>query len=279
MTTSVKISTSLIVIPARYHSNRLPGKPLALLNGRSMLSLVYAAAKAAAEQLNVSGTTQAKVLIATEDQRIIEHANQLSADSVLTPDSCLCGTDRALAAAQTLPNPPDYVLNFQGDSPLTPASLLVELMQLLLLNQNWQVVTPVMPLTWEKLDQLRKHKQTSPFSGTTAIVKPDGQALWFSKQIIPALRNEAVLRQQALSPVFGHIGLYAYRFEALKKFVALPEGNYEKLESLEQLRLLENGIPIHTLRVDPYLPPLLGVDTPEDVLRVSDYLANQQQRI
>jgi 3-deoxy-manno-octulosonate cytidylyltransferase (CMP-KDO synthetase) len=266
------MSRTLIVIPARYHSKRFPGKPLTLLAGKSMLHRVFDRAQQAAAELNRSAITQAQVVIATEDRRIVEHAQTFGAGAMLTPDSCLCGTDRALAAAQTFGHRPDYVLNFQGDSPLTPASLLVDLITHLHQNTHWQVATPVMPLSWPALSQLRTNKITTPFSGTTAIIKADGQALWFSKNIIPALRDEEKWRQQPLSPVFAHVGLYAYRYEALERFVSLPEGHYEKLEGLEQLRLLENGIPIHAIQVDPALPPMLGVDTPEDAQRVSTYL-------
>lgn len=266
------MTRTLIVIPARYHSQRFPGKPLTLLAGKSMLSWVYNSAQQAALSLNANGTTETQVVIATEDQRIIEHAGWLGAEAILTPDTCLCGTDRALAAATQYSTAPDYVINFQGDSPLTPASLLVNLITHLVQNPHWQVATPVMPLSWNALDQLRTQKKHTPFSGTTAIIQADGQALWFSKNIIPALRNEEKLRHQALSPVLGHVGLYAYRYETLHRFVNLPEGHYEKLEGLEQLRLLENGIPIHTIQVDPHLPPMLGVDTPEDAQRVNHYL-------
>ena len=268
---------TLIVIPARYHSQRFPGKPLTALAGKSMLNWVYDSAQQAAAALNSNQVTKVQVIIATEDQRIIEHAQSFGANAVLTSDTCLNGTDRALAAAQQLHPKPDYVVNFQGDSPLTPASLLVNLISQLHANTHWQVATPVMPLTWQALDQLRLNKKTTPFSGTTAIIQADGKALWFSKNIIPAIRNEEKLRQQPLSPVFAHVGLYAYRYETLYRFVNLPEGQYEKLEGLEQLRLLENAIPIHTIQVDPNSPPMLGVDTPEDAQRVNDYLLTKQK--
>jgi 3-deoxy-manno-octulosonate cytidylyltransferase (CMP-KDO synthetase) len=266
------MTQTLIVIPARYHSQRFPGKPLTQLAGKSMLHWVFDSAQQAAYTLNSNPTSHTQVVIATEDARIVEHAQSFGANALLTPDTCLNGTDRALVAAQQLQPKPDYVVNFQGDSPLTPASLLVNLITQLHANDHWQVATPIMPLTWQALDLLRVNKKTTPFSGTTATIQADGKALWFSKNIIPAIRNEEKLRHNLFSPVFAHVGLYAYRFDTLYRFVNLPEGQYEKLEGLEQLRLLENAIPIHTIPVDPNSPPMLGVDTPEDAQRVNDYL-------
>lgn len=266
------MTDTLIVIPARYHSQRFPGKPLTQLAGKSMLNWVFDSAQQAAATLNNTGNPHTQVIIATEDMRIVEHAQSFGANALLTPDTCLNGTDRALAVAQQMQSKPDYVVNFQGDSPLTPASLLVDLITQCHANADWQVATPVMPLTWLALDQLRLNKKTTPFSGTTAIIQADGKALWFSKNIIPAIRNEEKLRHQPLSPVFAHVGLYAYRYDALQRFVNLPEGQYEKLEGLEQLRLLENAIPIHTIQIDPNSPPMLGVDTLEDAQRANDYL-------
>jgi 3-deoxy-manno-octulosonate cytidylyltransferase (CMP-KDO synthetase) len=124
---------------------------------------------------------------------------------------------------------------------------------------------------------LRAHKQSNPHSGTTAVIDGNNRALWFSKQILPAIRKEKGLREtDTLSPVLRHIGLYAYRSEALERFVTLPESRYEALEGLEQLRMLENGMNI-------YVAPLRnigawalgGIDTPEDLVRANAYLTGR----
>jgi len=119
---------------------------------------------------------------------------------------------------------------------------------------------------WEALDQLRAHKQKTPFSGTTAIVSSDNQALWFSKNIVPAIRKEAELRKSGTySPILRHVGLYGYTFSALARFTQCEESHYEKLEGLEQLRLLENGFHIQAVEVNPSQISIPGIDTMEDL--------------
>ena len=126
--------------------------------------------------------------------------------------------------------------------------------------------TPYVRLTWQALDDFRAHKKTTPFSGTTLAHDAAGRALWFSKNLIPAIRKEDALRQQGdMSPVCRHIGLYAYRLPALRKYVSLPEGHYEKLEGLEQLRFLENGMSVQCVEVESDTIAIPGIDAPEDV--------------
>lgn len=263
------MTKSAIIIPARYNSSRFPGKPLTKIAGKTMLQRVFDIANVA-----IKNIANAEVLIATDDNRIAEHAYELGANVVMTPESCQTGSDRALAACEQLTEKPDIVINLQGDAPLTPPSFVNAILQTLLADNSVAVATPVVNLSWHELDELRERKQQLPFSGTTATIDNEQNALWFSKQIIPAIRKEEKLRQQSeLSPVFRHVGLYGYRFESLKKFVALPEGKYETLEGLEQLRFLENGIKIKTVLVDYQgLPQLAGVDTPEDAKKTEELL-------
>lgn len=247
---------SVIIIPARYGSSRFPGKPLAKLAGKTLLQYVCDTAKQVQD---------AQTIVATDDQRIFDHAiNELGVASVMTPESCSSGTDRVLAALEQLPNQPEYIINLQGDSPLTPANIL---QQMLVELKSKPIVTPVLPLTWQALDHLRSSKAKNPFSGTLAIVNKQGEALWFSKQIIPALRNEDKLRDKStLSPVYQHLGIYGYNRAVLHEVSALPPSNYEILEGLEQLRFLENGYTVNTVAVDPNTFPFWrGVDTPDDL--------------
>lgn len=253
---------SVIVIPARYGSTRFPGKPLALIAGKTMLQRVAEAAGKAAEGL---GT---QVIVTTDDERIADHARAIGQQVIMTPSECPSGTDRALAAIQQLPSLPDVVLNLQGDAPLTPPHIVRAVLEALQ-DPAVEVATPVTQLTWDALDRLRRNKLNTPFSGTTAVVGPDGQALWFSKNILPALRKEDALRVKgAMSPVFRHIGLYGYKRQALEAFSRWPESCYEQLEGLEQLRFLENGVKIRAVVVEyGHYPAMSGVDTPEDVVR------------
>lgn len=260
---------SLIVIPARYNSSRFPGKPLAVIAGKTMLQRVVEIAHRA-----VANIPDAQAVVATDDERILEHAHELNVSAVMTPESCETGSDRALAACQQMNETPDIIVNLQGDAPLTPPSFVNAVLTTLINNPTVEVATPIVRLSWKELDALRQQKETRPFSGTTVIINEQSQALWFSKCIIPAIRKEQALREtESLSPVHRHIGLYGYRYQTLQQFVKLPAGHYETLEGLEQLRLLENGITIQTVTVDyNELPGMSGVDTPEDAKKAEQLI-------
>ncbi len=267
------MTRSIIVIPARYGSTRFPGKPLTMIAGKTLLQRVYEVACAATLKMS-----DVKIFVATDDDRIQDHALELGAEVVMTPEDCKTGSDRALAACSQLETLPEIVVNLQGDAPLTPPHFVTAIINSLVNNPECDVATPVAQLSWDALDDLRENKLQRPFSGTTSIVDNNNNALWFSKQIIPALRQEEKLRQsQKLSPIFRHIGLYGYRFAALQKFVSLPEGNYEALEGLEQLRFLENGLTIKAVKVDyGQFPSMSGVDTPEDAKKAEQLLLQQE---
>lgn len=260
---------TVIAIPARYASTRFPGKPLALIGGKSMLSRVVDLARGVAEDF--PGTD---ILVTTEDRRIAEHAETLGVTCLITPDSCPTGSDRVLAALRQLEEWPDFVVNLQGDAPFIPPSVVRALIAALQGNPESEVVTPVHRLSWGDLDRLRESKKTTPFSGTTAIIDDQSRAVWFSKNIIPAIRGESGLREkEPLSPVHQHMGLYGFRTDILERFCRLPQGRYEQLEGLEQLRMLENGISITAVQID--LPPgeiQSGIDTPEDLKRAEALL-------
>lgn len=250
-----------IVIPARYASTRFPGKPLAMLGGKSMVNRVYDLAVESAK-----GLSDVEILIATEDQRIADHAATFGAPCVMTSDVCPTGSDRVLAAVLQMNGRPDFVINLQGDAPFTPPAVIRAVIEQWMGNPDLSVVTPVVMLRWGELDSLRDNKTVTPFSGTTCITDSEGRAIWFSKNIIPAIRKED--RSQEYSPVQQHIGLYGFRTDVLEQFVALPEGHYERLEGLEQLRLLENNIPVQTVTVAVDLGMAQsGIDSPEDLAR------------
>lgn len=254
------MTRTLIVVPARYGSTRFPGKPLKEIAGRSMVLRVADAAKTAAEMIG-----DAVYVVATDDDRIATHCEAEGVPVVMTPEDVATGTDRALAAVSALGIEPEVVINLQGDAPFTPPEMVAEIGRAALESGD-DAATPVVRLSWEALDDLREHKLTAPFSGTTCICGTDGRALWFSKNIIPGMRKEDQLRvTSGLSPVLRHIGLYAYTLSALKRFASLPESTYEKLEGLEQLRLLEAGMTIRVVEVPEPVVSISGVDTPEDL--------------
>lgn len=253
-----------IIIPARYGSTRFPGKPLAKIAGVTMLDRVVRLARKAAV-----GSDDIQILVATDDDRIAAHCKEIGIYYVTTPESCPTGSDRALAALQQLNEWPDYVINLQADAPFTPPTVIRAMIDAFGTHRRPEVVTPVHRLRWSELDALRETKKTTPFSGTTAILTEKHQALWFSKAILPAIRNEDALRKaEPLSPIWKHIGLYGFRVDVLEKFVFLPQSHYEKIEGLEQLRMIENNVKIQAVPVEVAegLVPM-GIDSPEDIAR------------
>ena len=258
---------TLVVIPARYGSTRFPGKPLVKIAGREMLLRVVDIAK--------KGTmgSDAKIVVATEDERILSFCEQHDVECIMTSDKCKTGTDRICEAVKKLDLKPDFIVNLQGDNPICPPSFVNELIKTFEENPDVDLVTPVTQLTWEELDELRENKKVTPFSGTTCIVDRDNYAKWFSKNIIPAIRKESDLKEKSeKSPVYRHIGMYGYKYKSLFEFNELEEGVYEKLEGLEQLRFLENGMKIRVAKVDYGVlkGSVGGVDSPEDLKRAEE---------
>ena len=257
-----------IIIPARYGSTRFPGKPLTLIGGQSMLSRVVDIARALQDKMpNIT------LAVATEDERIEKHCQEIGAQCVMTSDNCATGSDRVLEACQKLGDDFDFVLGLQGDAPFTPPDAPLKMIEAF--TPQTEVITPIVNLRWSELAALREQKKSTPFSGTTCVIDENGKALWFSKNILPAIRKEDELKKTGdFSPVFQHIGLYGFRYDVLKRFVTLPQSTYEKLEGLEQLRLLENGIAIQTVKIDVDAGlAQSGIDSPEDVARAEKLLA------
>lgn len=236
------------IIPARFASTRFPGKPLADILGKPMIWHVYQRARACPELCGVT--------LATDDQRILDAARELDIPATMTRDDHPSGTDRALEAAERLGvEADDVVVNIQGDEP----TLCPELLTLLLSpfdDPAVQVSTLARPLSPEEA--------RSP-DVVKVVTDAQGQALYFSRALIPYPREGS-------GDFLGHIGLYAFRMRTLRTFVGLGPGKLEQIEKLEQLRLLEAGIPIRVLRTEHRTH---GVDRPEDVPRVCMLLREQ----
>ena len=260
---------TLIVIPARYGSTRFPGKPLAMIAGQTMLQRVVAQARAATAALK-----DADFVVATDDERIVAHCAEIGAPSVMTEADAPSGSDRALSAADKIAPACAYIINLQGDAPFTPVNYLTAMAKALE-GGECDVATPCIHLDWAALDALREAKLQSPSSGTTCIMATDGRAVWFSKTIIPGLRNEKALRAASpLSPIYRHVGLYGFTRKGLKQFTATPPSHYEKIEGLEQLRMLETGMTIKCVIVEPHQISTSGIDTPEDRDRLEALIAH-----
>jgi 3-deoxy-manno-octulosonate cytidylyltransferase (CMP-KDO synthetase) len=260
--------SELIVIPARYGSTRLPGKPLHPIAGRLLIERVAGIAMLAARELG-----DAEVLVATDDIRILDAVNELGLEAAMTAEDITSGSGRALAAMRETGRTFSLVVNLQGDAPFTSPGHIVEIVRAARDN-GADVTTPVVQLDWARLDAMRWHKEAAPASGTTCIRAANGRALWFSKTVLPVMRKEADLREKLpLSPVLQHIGLYCYRPAALEAFEAAEPSHYEVLEGLEQLRLLELGLDVQAVIVEPARITMSGVDSPADVERAERLIA------
>jgi len=255
------MTDTVIIIPARYGSTRLPGKPLIEIAGKTMVERVWRLA------MQVTGVSA--VLVATDDARIVEEVESFGGTPVITPETCKNGTERALAAIEAEGLSPDVVINLQGDAPLTPPWVIQAMVDEMAAGQNTaDICTPATRLTGDKLDYFIREKKVTPQTGTTVVMDANQNALYFSKSILPFSRA-------AREEVFRHVGLYAYRLDVLKSLCALPESPLERAEKLEQLRALENGYSIKVTLVDYRGRSHASVDALEDVARVEAILASE----
>ncbi len=249
-----------IIVPARWGSSRFPGKPLAKVLGRTVLERTLAVARA------VRGADV--VAVATDDERIAAEARRVGAEVVMTSGEYATGTDRVAAAARELPQAPSAVVNLQGDALLTPPWVLEPLIAALEAGEG--LVTPAVRLDRARYEALLAAKREAPASGTTVTMDAQGRALYFSKAVIPFVRTAG-----ELPPVFRHVGVYGYSREVLQHLAALPQSPLERAEGLEQLRALENGIPIRVVTVDYRGRTHASIDAPSDVGRAEDIIRRE----
>ena len=254
-----------IVIPARYQSKRLPGKPLIEIAGRSLLRRVWDIARA------VNGISG--VWIATDDPRIAGHAESFGAQAVMTSPDLATGTDRVRAALETMKERPDAAINLQGDAVLTPPWVVQALVDTFNANPEAGMVTAAMRLTAAQIAETAALKAKSPSSGTMVTMDLTGRALYFSKMMIPFRRDGVE------APMHRHIGIYGYRTAVLERLAALPPSPLERAEQLEQLRALENGIPIHVALVDYRGRTHGSVDTQDDLAFVEAVIAREGELV
>ena len=245
---------AIAIIPARFASTRFPGKPLADINGKTLIQRVY-------EQTQKAKNIR-RAIIATDDHRIEQECQRIGAEYILTDPALPSGTDRIAQAYQKLGDTADFVLNVQGDEPIVPPQLLDDLISAAY-NNNSHITTPITPIrTTEEL--------LNPTIVTVAMNQHQ-QALYFSRSPIPHLQGKPIDQWLDNQTYWKHIGLYCYKAEMLRTFAELPPSPLEKSESLEQLRLLENGAIIHCVKTNA---TLIAVDTPDDAQKVRDYLNN-----
>ncbi|HXZ15520.1 MAG TPA: manno-octulosonate cytidylyltransferase [Roseiarcus sp.] len=257
--------TAAIIIPARYGSTRLPGKPMIPIAGTSMVERVWRIARA------VRGCS--RVVISTEDERVAMHARSFGADVALTSPSCKNGTERTYQTLAAADVREEFVINFQGDAVLTPPWALEALIDEFHGGRPFDIVTPAVALTQSALMQLRAHKRDAPSSGTTVTFDLEHNALYFSKEIIPYLRKAEA------GPVYRHVGIYGYRRGSLERFMSLSATPLEQAEGLEQLRALEHGMKVRIVVVDYRGRTHASVDAPEDVEAVEAIIASEGELI
>jgi 3-deoxy-manno-octulosonate cytidylyltransferase (CMP-KDO synthetase) len=235
------------IIPARYGSTRFPGKPLALINGRPLLSWVVDGAK--------TSKNLSEVVVATDDERIAELARQCGVRSLMTESNLPTGTDRIYQAALQIGGlaESDVIVNIQGDEPFIEGSLLDRLVEPFLLDKTLEMATLGRALDSDSL--------MSPNTAKIVLNHRD-EAMYFSRLPIPYTRVAAA---PPFDGALKHIGIYAYRLSFLRRFCAEKPAQIELMESLEQLRALYLGARIKVIRVEN---DSWGVDTPDDVLKI-----------
>ena len=240
------------IIPARYASTRFPGKPLAMIGGKSMIRRVY-------EQASQCSLFE-KVVVATDDERIFSHVLEFG-EAVMTAGHHRSGTDRCLEAMERISGQQqaserDVVINIQGDEPFIQPEQIEELASLF-----HDPVTGIGTL----VKRITETDELFNPNIVKVVFDRQFQALYFSRWPIPFLRGEEKEQWLSHHRFFRHVGMYAYRLGILKKITSLPFGALEKAESLEQLRWLQHGYPVRLAETSVVSP---GIDTPEDLGRI-----------
>ena len=240
----------IAIIPARYASTRFPGKPLAMLGGKTVIQRVYEQAVSVLDE----------AYVATDDERIFQTVTGFGGRAVMTRADHKSGTDRIEEAVEKLETDADVIINIQGDEPFVQASQIETLCHLFDAPET-------------QIGTLGK-----PFETMEAVLNPNspkivcdrrGFALYFSRSVIPYVRNKQQQEWLQHFPFLKHLGLYAYRREVLREVTQLPQSPRELAESLEQLRWLENGYRIRVGKTDV---ETVGIDTPEDLERAEQFL-------
>lgn len=261
---------TVVIVPARYASSRFPGKPLAGLRlpGGSSKPLIQLSWEAARRVPGVDG-----VFVATDDDRIRETAKGFGADVIMTDPGCENGTARCADAMTRAGIAAGIVINLQGDAPLTPPDFVTMLIDAMRADPEVAVATPILKCDREKYAGLIADRRQGLVGATTAVADHRGDALYFSKEVIPWLPAGIAAGDDI--PVFHHVGVYAYRPEALAAYQAWGESRLEVLEGLEQLRFLANGMKVRCVEVAGAGRQIWEVNNPGDIARVEHALGQR----
>ena len=256
---------TVIFIPARYASTRYPGKPLVPLTGATgqAKTLIQRSWEAAQQ---VTGVDAVDVL--TDDDRIATAARGFGAQVLMTSSAARNGSERCAEGVAQLARPPRVVVNLQGDAPLTPPWFIEALIAAM--TAGVQMATPVLKCDPDTLEKRVTDRQGGGVGGTTAVKRGVGTALYFSEEVLPYVGH-----LNAAPDVFHHVGVYAYTPEALTAYAGWSEGPLERAEGLEQLRFLENGMPVTCVEVEARGRVFWELNNPVDVTRIEAVLKKE----
>ena len=243
------------IIPARYASTRFPGKPLAMLGGMTVIESVYRRARLELDD----------VAVATDDERIADAVRAFGGVAVMTSAEHRSGTDRVCEAYHRLGSDADVVINIQGDEPFIAQEQIAALKKCFD-REGTEIATLVRPF-----DPARGFDALFNANSPKVVMDNNGDALMFSRSIIPYVRNYPWNEWLDHQQFYTHVGIYAYRVDILDKITKLPQSSLEIAESLEQLRWLQNGYRIATAETTQ---PTIGIDTPEDLANAEKYLSD-----
>ena len=238
------------IIPARYASTRFPGKPLAVLGGKTVIQRVYEQVTSVLEE----------AYVATDDERIFNAVTAFGGKAIMTSPNHKSGTDRIEEAAEKLQTDADVIINVQGDEPFIQKSQLETVIHLF---DDPQTQIATLGKRFESIDAVEN--PNSP----KIVTDVNNYALYFSRSVIPYIRGKERQEWLASFPFLKHIGLYAYRRNVLNEITKLPQSPLELAESLEQLRWLQNG---YRIKVGLTNVETVGIDTPEDLARAEEFL-------
>ncbi len=247
----MEIAQTIGIIPARFGSSRFPGKPLALINGKSLIQRTYEKA--------LKSNSLDFLCVATDDARIYDHVQNFEGNAVMTSSDCPTGTERVAEAVEKEFPEAKIVVNIQGDEPCLNPDVIDKLVNQMKCSKNAFLTTPVALLT--------DPKDINSPSVVKCVFTPEGKALYFSRAPIPFYQKS--VRHFSY---YRHLGLYCYRKETLLQYTGFPKTPLQEIEDLEQLKILEKGFSIYVTVVED---DGIGVDTPEDLKRVEEKLCKE----
>jgi 3-deoxy-manno-octulosonate cytidylyltransferase (CMP-KDO synthetase) len=245
------------IIPARYASTRFPGKPLVMIEGKTMIHRVY-------EQASRSNSLS-RVVVATDDERIARHVKDFGGEAMLTSDKHSSGTDRCAEIAQQLGPDYRYVINIQGDEPFIDPEQ-IDTLAAVLADGKTEIATLIIPVDSQEV--------LFDTGEVKVVLNPDMEALYFSRAVIPYFKDVPQHEWHLRRMYYRHVGMYAYRSDILAQLTQLPVSSLEKAESLEQLRWLEAGYKVRCAIThhDSHC-----IDTPADIEKVLAFMRHQKK--